>query len=135
MNLNFQSALQLAGVCQLAIAVANFFLPAKLHYRENLLKVSIIVRQIFIVHSIFIILVLVGMGGICLLFPQDLCGASTLGKFLCGFMALFWGLRVVLQFGYYDATIKKENPFGTALFGAVFLYLAVIFTTATLLAK
>lgn len=131
MNLTLQSSIQLAGALQLITAAANFFLPAKLHYHENLAKVSPIIRQIFTVHAIYIVLVLVGFGLICLLFPHDLCGASALGKFLCSFLAIFWGLRVVLQFTYYDSAIKKENPLGTFCFGIAFLYLAAIFATAT----
>lgn len=135
MNLTLQSSIQLAGVLQLITAAANFFLPSKLHYRENLAKVSPIIRQIFIVHSIYIVLILIGFGLTCLLFPADLCGASPLGKFLCGFLAVFWGLRVVLQFTYYDSTVKKEHPFGAFFFGTVFLYLALTFTAATFFAK
>jgi hypothetical protein len=135
MNLTLQSSIQLAGVLQFIIAAANFFLPAKLHYHENLAKVSPIIRQIFTVHSIYIVLVLVGFGLICLLFPHDLCGASALGKFLSSFLAIFWGLRVVLQFCYYDSAVKKEHPLGTMFFGSVFLYLAVAFTAATFFGK
>ncbi len=131
MNTALTTSIQLAGALQLVTAAANFFLPAKLHYRENLAKVSPIIRQIFIVHSIYIVLVLLGFGVICLLFPGDLCGASALGKFLCGFLAVFWGLRVVLQFGYYDKAVKKEHPLGALFFGIVFTSLAVIFTVAT----
>jgi hypothetical protein len=50
-------------------------------------------------------------------------------------LAIFWGLRVVLQFSYYDTTVKRENPLGTFCFGAAFIYLAVVFTAATLLGK
>jgi len=135
MNLTLQSSIQLAGALQLITAAANFFLPAKLHYHENLAKVSPIIRQIFTVHAIYIVLVLVGFGLICLLFPHDLCGASALGKFLCGFLAIFWGLRVVLQFSYYDNAVKKEHPLGAMFFGSVFLYLAVAFTAATFFGK
>ena len=133
MNLHFPFLIQVAGVIQLVIAFANFLVPAKLHYRENLVKLSTIVRQVFIVHSVYIVMVLVGLGGICLLFPWDLCGDSALGKFLCGFMAIFWGLRLILQCAYYDSAIKRENPLGTLVFGVAFFYLAAIFATTTIL--
>jgi hypothetical protein len=135
MNLTIQSFIQLGGALQFIIAVANFFLPTKLHYRENLAKVSPIIRQIFTVHAIYIVLVLIGFGLICLLFPMDLCGGSSLGKFLSGFLAVFWGLCVVLQFTYYDSTVKKNHPLGALFFGTIFLYLAVTFTAATFFAK
>jgi len=135
MNLTLQSFVQLAGALQLIVAAANFFAPAILHYRENLVKVSPIIRQIFTVHSAYIVLMLIGFGLICLLFPDDICGASALGKFLCGFLAVFWGLRAVLQFTYYDSAVKKEHPLGALFFGTVFLYLATTFTAAPFFEK
>jgi hypothetical protein len=135
MNLHLSFFIQLAGGLQLMTAVANFFLPRILRYRENLAKVSPIIREIFTIHALYIVLVLVGFGLICLLFPQELCGASPLGKFLCVFLAIFWGLRVPIQFLSYDKTVKKEHPWGALLFGTVFLYLALTFIAATFLGK
>jgi len=135
MNPILTTSIQLAGAVQFIIAAANFFAPAKLRYEENLAKVAPIIRQIFTVHCLYIVLVLIGFGLICLLFPNELCGASSLGKFLCVFMAFFWGIRVIIQFVYYDTSVKRENPLGTFCFGAAFLYLATTFAVATLLAK
>lgn len=61
----FLQLLWLAGFVQLAVASANFFLPAKLNYRENLSGISPIIRQIFVVHSVYIV-------GIVLLFAFGL---------------------------------------------------------------
>jgi hypothetical protein len=47
--------LWLAGVVQVAISAANLFLPGKLKYRENLGHVAPIIRQIFVVHSAYIV--------------------------------------------------------------------------------
>jgi hypothetical protein len=134
MNALLPFSIQVAGVLQLVIAVANFFAPAKLHYRENLAKVSPIIRQIFTVHSVYIVLVLVGFGLLCIMFPGDLCGANPLGKYLCGFLAVFWGLRVPIQFFYYDTDVKRANPGFALLFGLAFLILATVFAAAILLA-
>ena len=130
-----QSAIQLAGLLQFVTAAANFFLPSKLHYRENLAKVTPIIRQIFIIHSIYIVLILIGFGGICILFPKELCGNSTLGKYICAFLAIFWGARAILQFSYYDAAVKKEHPFGALFFAVVFLYLSATFIAATFIGR
>jgi hypothetical protein len=133
--MNIQMNLQLAGAVQLVVAGANFFLPAKLQYRENLAKVSPIVRQIFTVHSAYIVLVLIGFALVCLLFPEDLGGASALGRFLCASFAVFWGSRVFVQFFYYDLQTKRDNPLGTLLFGVIFLYLAATFAVTTFFPK
>ena len=52
-----------AGIVQLFIALANFLLPRKLRYAENLTRVDTIIRQVFIVHSIYIVGMVVGLAG------------------------------------------------------------------------
>jgi hypothetical protein len=134
MNTTLPLLIQFAGLLQFIIAAANFFAPAKFRYRENLAKVSPIIRQIFTVHSVYIVLVLVGFSLLCFFFPRELCGASALGKCLCGFLAFFWGLRVPIQIFYYDSAVKLANPGFAFLFGLAFLLLAAVFASATLLA-
>src|SRR5690242_1596588 len=50
--------LWVAGGVQLALAVANLWVPKVLRYRQNLAKLSPMVRQVFIVHSVYLVLVL-----------------------------------------------------------------------------
>jgi hypothetical protein len=128
-----ETAIQLAGVLQFITAAANFFLPSKLDYAGNLSKVSPVIRQIFVIHCIYIVFVLVGFGGICILFPQDLCGSSSIGKYLCAFFALFWGVRMILQFKCYDVAVKRAHPIGSIFFAGVFAYLSLTFIAATFL--
>ena len=123
-------AIQFAGALHLLVAGANFFLPGILHYRENLARVSPIIRHIFLVHAFYIVLVLVGFAAACLLFPHELCGASALGKFLAGFLAVFWSLRVVIQIVFYDRATKRQHPIANLFFTGVFLYFAATFTLA-----
>jgi len=42
--------LWVAGAIQLMIIAANFALPKKLRCRENLVKVSPMIREVFVVH-------------------------------------------------------------------------------------
>jgi alginate O-acetyltransferase complex protein AlgI len=119
-----------AGGLHLLVASANFFAPARLHYRENLAKVTPIVREIFHVQSAYIVLTLAGFAALCFLFAPDLAGGSRLGRGLSGFLALFWGLRVLVQVFYYDAAVKRQNPAFHRLFLATFLYLTAVFTAA-----
>jgi hypothetical protein len=135
MNPTLTSAIQLAGVLHLVIAAANFVLPGILGYRENLAKVSPIIRQNILVHAFYIILVLAGFAVVCLWFPGELAGGSTLGRFLSSFLALFWSLRIVIQFGVYDRPIKREHPLGNFFFGAAFSYFALVFLAAAFFRK
>src|ERR1043165_779843 len=55
---------------------------------------------------------------------------SRLGRFLSGFIAVFWTLRVFIQRFYYDAELKRQNRFFDIGFTLAFLYLAVVFSVA-----
>ena len=46
---------------------------------------------------------------LCFAFPRELAGASSLGRFLSAFMAAFWLLRLLLQWSYYDAGVRRSN--------------------------
>ena len=119
-----------AGIVQLVIAAANFFIPRKLNYLENLQKVTPIVRQIFIIHCVYIVWVLLAFALICFLYPHELVSGHGLGRFLSGWMALFWGLRVFIQRFYYEESAKKLNRPADIGFTLAFAYLSVIFALA-----
>jgi hypothetical protein len=123
----YNTPIYLAGVALLAIAAANFSAPRVLRYRENLALVSPIVRQIFLVHCAYIVLVLCGQAALCFAFPEEIAGRSALGRSLSAFCALFWLTRFVLQGWYYDRGAKGEHPAFNLLFLATFLYLGCLF--------
>jgi hypothetical protein len=122
--------LQVAGLVQLLIAATNFVLPGKLRYRENLSRVDPIIRQVFVTHSAYIVFVLLAFAALCFLFPGELAGASSLGRFLSGWMALFWMPRLIVQWTYYDADVRRANPWGNWGFTAAIVYLIVVFGVA-----
>lgn len=121
-----------AGAVHLSIAAANFVAPSKLRYRENLAKLSPIIRQIFVVHSVYIVGVLIAFSGLCFFFAPELAGASPLGKFLSGAIALFWLARCLIQLFYYDSGVRKQNRLADMAFSLAFLYLGSTFAAATL---
>jgi hypothetical protein len=125
-------AIWLAGGLQLAVASANFFAPKKLNYRENLARLSPIVREIFLIQCIYIVLILVAFALLCFAFADELAGGSLLGRCLSGFLAFFWGLRIVMQLFHYNREIKQQHPIYNALFLTTFVTLTAIFTLAAI---
>lgn len=121
-----------AGAVHLSIAASNFVAPSKLRYRENLAKLSPIVRQIFIVHAVYIVGVLIAFSGLCLFFAPELAGASPLGKFLSGYIALFWLARCLIQLLYYDSGVRKQNRLADVAFSLASFYLGSTFAVAAL---
>jgi hypothetical protein len=122
----------IAGAVQLALIAANFALPQRIGCRENLGRVSPLIRQVFIVHWIYIVLVLAIFGSLCLFFAQDLAGASRLGRFLASVMAIFWLLRIPLQLFYYDPEVRRQHRLGDAAYILAITYLAAVFAVAAL---
>ncbi len=112
--------LWLAGFVQVAIASANLFLPAKLKYRENLSRVSPIIRQIFVVHSVYIVGVVLLFAAVTFSFAGELA------------IAVFWLLRAPVQLLYYDAALRRDNRWGNIAFTSAALFLAAAYGAAVL---
>ena len=122
----------MAGAIQILIVAMNIPLPRLLRYRENLSNVSAIIRQIFIVHSLYIILTLIGFSLLCFWFASDLVSENPLGRFLSGFLAVFWLLRLCVQLFYYDAEVKRRYRIVNFVFQSAVLFLGSVFSIAAL---
>src|ERR1700675_4837511 len=101
--------LWLAGLVQIAIAAANLFLPRELKYQENLERVAPIIRQIFVVHSVYIVGVLLLFAALTLGFASELASGHGLGRSLAAGIAVFWLFRAPVQLLYYDASLRRAN--------------------------
>ena len=119
-----------AGAVHVGIIAANIPLPRRLQVRERLAGVPRFLRQIFYVHWIYIVIVLSLFAALCFAFAPDLAGGSALGRFLSGFIAAFWLLRIVLQLFYYDREIRRENRRLDFLYVGSLLVLVAIFGLA-----
>jgi len=126
------AALWIAGFVQLAIALANFVLPRKLNYRENLARLTPMVRQIFIVHSGYIVGIVVLFAAITFGFAPELAGGRGLGRFLAASIAVFWACRLPLQVFYYDSELRRRNRASDVAITLALLFLVVTYGAAAL---
>lgn len=76
------------------------------------------------------------MGLIATLQPAPLAGATALARGVCGFIAVFWGARLCLQFVLFDpAPLLREKrllQIGYHALSVVFLVLTLTFGYAAL---
>ena len=121
-----------AGAVHLGIIAANVPLPGRLRVRERMAGVPRFPRQIFYVHWVYIVIVVGLFAALCFGFAPELAGASSLGRFLSGFMAGFWLLRIVLQIFYYDREVRRENQGLDILYVGSLIVLVAIFGMAAL---
>jgi hypothetical protein len=124
--------LWLAGFVQVAIATANLFIPKKLNYQENLSRLAPIIRQIFVVHSVYIVGVVLLFAALTFGFAAELASGRGLGRFLAASMALFWLCRAPVQVLYYDASLRHANRAGDIAFTLAALFLTSTYGAAAL---
>lgn len=116
-----------AGAIHAGIVLANIPLPRRLRVRENLAAVPLFLRQIFYVHWVYIVVVVGFFSALCFGFAPELAGATSLGRFLSAFMAAFWLSRLLLQWFYYDAGVRRANRGLDAIYALSLVALAGIF--------
>ena len=127
--------LWLAGLVQIAIASANIFLPGRLKYQENLERVAPIIRQIFVVHSVYIVGVLLLFAALTLGFASDLASGHGLGRFLAAGIAVFWLFRAPVQLLYYARSLRRTNRLVDIAFTAAAIFLTVAYGAAAFLPR
>ena len=124
------AAIRIAGLIQLADVSANLVLPKKIQCRENLARVSPIMRQVFLVHWLYILLTLVIFGLACLLFAPELAGGTPLARFVDASLAVFWLSRAAIEVFYFDAAFRQQNRAADVAFTLAALFQGCVFVIA-----
>src|SRR5436190_13164861 len=94
----------LAGIGQLLLAGASLALPRVLHWHEQTAKLRPLTRQIFWTYAAYIWTTNVSFGLLSVIGPDWLLDQSPLAVAVTGFITLYWGARLVIQFAVFDRT-------------------------------
>src|SRR2546423_15073932 len=98
MNTHFLVLLQIAATLQLGVAVLNLFLVRLLHWREDLSRMPLLLREVFQVHVWFISLTLAIFGVMTWRFAGEIVsGQNLVAQWLAAGIGIFWAIRTVLQ--------------------------------------
>lgn len=89
--------LMLAGVGHLGILIASALVPFRLDWKKDLACLSRLHRQMYWVYGGYIVLSIVAFALITLFNARELAGGGGLARAFCGYVAVFWGVRVCLQ--------------------------------------
>ncbi|NNE90438.1 MAG: hypothetical protein HKN23_02220 [Verrucomicrobiales bacterium] len=132
-------ALFLAGIAHFGILVASANAPKALNWRENLEPLPKLLRQMFWVYGWFIVLMIVSFGTITFVHLDTLATAGNeLARWVCGLIAVFWFVRLMVQFFVFDAKPFLTNWFYKAGYHGltlVFTFLTAVYTWAALYPK
>lgn len=86
--------LQLAGVMHLGLIAAGATMPRAVDLSREIARLPRFIRRLFWVYYGFIGFCLVGFGALSLLLASELASGSLLARAVCGFLALFWTVRL-----------------------------------------
>jgi hypothetical protein len=127
--------LRATGALLAVIAAVHLFVPTHLRWHDELPGLSLVNRQIFEVHTAFIVLLLVLLSTLLLTMGDALLEATRLSRALLLGLTIFWGLRMLAQWFYYSPAIWRGDRFRTVVhygFSAVWIYMTATFAAALL---
>ncbi len=128
----FSLALWFAGAGHFCVLIASFQVPSRLHWKEDLEKLTVFNRKLMWVHGAFTVLTIVAFGMLTLVFHGEMLRGDRAALGLALFIGAYWALRVAVDFFYYD---HADWPKGRGLVaGHILLNLLFVYLAATNLA-
>ena len=131
--MSLESAVRLAGLGQLALALASTAIPYVLRWKTETAVLRPLLRQLFWIYAGYILGFHVAFGLVSLLAPGWLLDGSGLATAVAGFIATYWSVRLVLQFAYLDRSDAPKGPWFSAAEAALvslFVFLSATYTAA-----
>jgi hypothetical protein len=123
--------LKIIGVLLVALALAHAGLPRYFGWKTELRGLSLINRQMMCVHTFFIALTVFLMGVLCLTSSAEIV-ETPLGRRISLGLAVFWTVRLIVQFFGYSPELWHGKRFETAVHIVISIfwgYLSAVFMT------
>jgi hypothetical protein len=125
--------LHVIGVLMAALVVVNLFVPGRFRWRDEMARLSLVNRQIFQAHTIFIVLTVAMFSALLLTSADALLEPTRLSRAILAGLTLFWGLRMLMQWFFYSPAIWRGDRFNTVMHGVfsiAWVYITATFATA-----
>lgn len=125
--------LRLAGVVMASLVVVNLLVPRRFHWREEMSRLSLVNRQIFQAHSVFLVLTLALFSALLLTCGPALLEPTRLSRAVLAGLTIFWGLRMLMQWCFYSPLLWRGHRFNTVMhytFSVVWVYVTTVFAVA-----
>lgn len=124
--------LRICGAGLILLGLLHLPISRYLKWREEAARMSELNATVFHVHTFFIVLVLFLTGLPALLDPGIFLESSRAARWGCWSLALFWAIRLVMQWTIYKPRWWKDKPFERAMhwfFSLVWLLLTALFVS------
>ncbi len=124
-----------AGLGQLVLAMGSLAIPRILGWRDDTAKLRPLTRQVFWTYAAYIWVTNVCFGVLSTFAPGWLLDRSPLSRAVAGFITVYWGARVLVQFFYFDRSsappgmlYKMADP----ALSALFVFLTAVYACAAI---
>lgn len=127
--------LEIIGWLFITLSGIHVIFPGYFKWKTELVGLSLMNRQMMYVHTFFIALTVFMMGLLCVS-SADLLINSELGKNVTLGLAVFWTVRLFIQFFVYSPDLWRGKAFETSvhiLFAFLWLYCSIVFWMAYLI--
>ena len=125
--------LRVVGVVMASLVVVNLVVPRLFHWREEMSRLSLLNRQIFQAHNVFLILTLALFSALLLTSGAALLEPTRLSRAVLAGLTVFWGLRMLMQWYFYSPLIWRGHRFNTVMhyvFSVTWVYVTTVFAAA-----
>jgi hypothetical protein len=127
-------SLKITGILLILLALIHIVFPSYFNWKHELSSLSLLNRQIMLVHTFFIALIVLLMGILCVVASRDLIETSLGKKVVLG-LAVFWICRFFIQFFGYSSKLWRGKNFETTvhvIFSILWTYVSAVFILAYL---
>lgn len=124
--------IKVIGILLLLLALLHVVFPKYFKWKKELEKLSLVNKEMMLVHTFFIALIVFLMGFLCLTSSRDLIETPLGKKVLLGF-GIFWLARLFIQLFGYSTELWKGKSFETnihILFVVLWSYFSFVFFVA-----
>ena len=108
--------LTLSALGQIAVAFLNLRLDRLLGWQSQLAALPLLMREVFHVHKWFVSITLLIFGTVTLRFASEIAaGENEVARWLAAGIGIFWAIRTLIQWLYYDWSHWRGQAGRTAI--------------------
>jgi len=125
--------LRIVGFVMGALVLVNLFVPGRYRWREEMARLSLLNRQVFQAHAVFLVLTLALFSALLLTCADALIEPTRLSRAVLIGLTIFWALRMLMQWCFYSPAIWRGHRFNTVMhciFSATWIYVTGVFALA-----
>lgn len=125
-----ETHIRIAGIISILLAMIHIFFPSYFQWKKHLEKWRLIDRQIMLVHTFFVALMIL-LTGILSMLSATALHTTTLGHHVTLGLGIFWLVRLYFQLFVYSSKLWKGKQWETSIH-IIFLLLWVFMSSVYL---